>query len=222
MTSKTVARVYLVRHGETQANRDGVIQGQQDTALNELGEEQARLVGEALKGVKFGYAFSSDLSRAVKTAEAILAHHPEVKLVKQQELRERFMGDLEGTSGKWAKLVLATGADQSIETSAAFSQRAMAWWKERILGHVLDTRPDDGEEVNVLVTSHGGWITTLVRDLIGARKAQCGEGVMVSGCFNASVSVIEVKENKKGVVVAYGDIQHLSDALEFNADVDTT
>ena len=59
-------RVYIVRHGETQENRDGIIQGQQDTFLNAIGVEQARMVGEALKDVKFGIAFSSDLSRAVK------------------------------------------------------------------------------------------------------------------------------------------------------------
>ena len=66
--TRVVARVYLVRHGETQANRDGIIQGQQDTQLNALGEEQARMVGEALKGEEFGCAFSSDLSRARKAS----------------------------------------------------------------------------------------------------------------------------------------------------------
>jgi bisphosphoglycerate-dependent phosphoglycerate mutase len=68
-----LVRIYLVRHGETQANRDGIIQGQQDMALNAMGEEQARLVGEALKGVEFGRAFSSDLSRAVKVRGSALS-----------------------------------------------------------------------------------------------------------------------------------------------------
>jgi len=61
-----VVRVYIVRHGETQENREGVIQGQQDTFLNAIGLEQAKMVGEALKDAKLGIAFSSDLSRAVK------------------------------------------------------------------------------------------------------------------------------------------------------------
>lgn len=65
---RVVARVYLVRHGETQANRDGIIQGHQDTQLNALGEEQARKVGEALKEEEIGCAFSSDLSRARKAS----------------------------------------------------------------------------------------------------------------------------------------------------------
>lgn len=65
-----IARIYLVRHGETQANRDEIIQGHQDTALNEKGFEQARLVGEALKRVRFhDVAFSSDLCRAVNVSD---------------------------------------------------------------------------------------------------------------------------------------------------------
>ena len=67
--STPIARIYLVRHGETQANRDGIIQGHQDTALNETGFEQARLLGEALREVKFqDVAFSSDLCRAVSVS----------------------------------------------------------------------------------------------------------------------------------------------------------
>lgn len=59
-------RVYLIRHGETQENRNGMIQGQQDTELNANGVRQAWMVGEALKDARIGVAFSSDLSRAVK------------------------------------------------------------------------------------------------------------------------------------------------------------
>jgi len=61
-------RVYLVRHGETQWNREGIIQGQQDTELNEVGIQQARLVGDAMKDLKFSLAFSSDLKRAYKVS----------------------------------------------------------------------------------------------------------------------------------------------------------
>ena len=67
-SKKLVVRVYIVRHGETQENRDGVIQGQRDTLLNENGEEQAWMVAEALKDASLGAAFSSDLSRAVKVS----------------------------------------------------------------------------------------------------------------------------------------------------------
>jgi probable phosphoglycerate mutase len=71
-TTPTQARVYIVRHGETEANRQGIIQGQMDTALNEVGVEQARMVGEFLKGVRFDRALSSDLSRATKVCGFII------------------------------------------------------------------------------------------------------------------------------------------------------
>ncbi len=58
------ANVYFVRHGETDANRNKVIQGQLDTPLNEIGLEQAKLVSHALRAVRFDVALSSDLRRA--------------------------------------------------------------------------------------------------------------------------------------------------------------
>jgi len=65
---KPIARIYLVRHGETKENREGIIQGQKDTVLNAMGEEQARLVGERFKRVKIDWALSSDLRRAVSVS----------------------------------------------------------------------------------------------------------------------------------------------------------
>lgn len=60
------ATIWIVRHGETQANRDQILQGQMDTELNEDGVEQAKRVADSLKTVPFDVAFTSDLSRAAK------------------------------------------------------------------------------------------------------------------------------------------------------------
>ena len=57
---------YLVRHGETEENRQGVMQGQLDTPLNAAGVGQAYLTARVLKTKKFGRAHASDLERAVK------------------------------------------------------------------------------------------------------------------------------------------------------------
>lgn len=62
----TQLRVYLVRHGETDANRQEIVQGQLDTQLNELGKNQAELVALRLRSVSFDIALTSDLSRATK------------------------------------------------------------------------------------------------------------------------------------------------------------
>lgn len=63
--------MYIVRHGETDWNRMRRIQGQLDVPLNETGFKQAVLVGEALKGIPFTRAFSSDLQRASKVATTV-------------------------------------------------------------------------------------------------------------------------------------------------------
>jgi probable phosphoglycerate mutase len=82
-------RVYIIRHGETEENRQKIIQGHLDTQLNSEGEKQADLVAKALKDVPFDACYSSDLQRAVGTAQRILAHHPGVELQRQIMLRER-------------------------------------------------------------------------------------------------------------------------------------
>lgn len=87
----------LVRHGETTANQDGVIQGHQDVALSEVGFEQAHLVALRLQGDTFTHIFSSDLSRAAQTAQAIADANPCTCSIKQDKrLRERKFGKFEG------------------------------------------------------------------------------------------------------------------------------
>jgi len=56
--------VYLVRHGETQENVDGIIQGQLDTKLNDTGRLQCAAVARALTSTSFAFAYTSDLARA--------------------------------------------------------------------------------------------------------------------------------------------------------------
>lgn len=67
-----VARIYIVRHGETDSNRNGIIQGQLDIPLNDMGVEQARQVAEALASVPFDIAYTSDLSRASAVSDVSL------------------------------------------------------------------------------------------------------------------------------------------------------
>lgn len=65
-----VVRVYIVRHGETEENRIGVMQGHLDSKLNAAGVEQATRTAKALEHVRFAEAHSSDLSRAIKVCMA--------------------------------------------------------------------------------------------------------------------------------------------------------
>jgi len=67
--------IYLIRHGETVANREGIFRGRLDFPLNENGLIQAEALAEELKRVEFAAIFSSPLTRAVQTAEAIARRH---------------------------------------------------------------------------------------------------------------------------------------------------
>ena len=60
------AKIYFIRHGETDENRLGLIQGHLDTDLNAIGLEQSEVVANELQSIPFDAGFSSDLKRAVK------------------------------------------------------------------------------------------------------------------------------------------------------------
>ncbi|KAM3870095.1 putative fructose-2,6-bisphosphatase TIGAR A [Diretmus argenteus] len=89
----------IVRHGETQYNKDGLLQGQAiDSPLSEIGLRQAEAVGQYLKDVKFSNVFVSDMLRARQTAETIMKHNCScgLEMVCDPLLKERSFGIAEG------------------------------------------------------------------------------------------------------------------------------
>ncbi|NJR50673.1 MAG: histidine phosphatase family protein [Leptolyngbyaceae cyanobacterium CSU_1_3] len=90
------ARLLLVRHGETDWNRQGRFQGQIDVPLNENGRSQAHQAADFLRPVTIDYAVSSSMLRPKETAEIILKHHPDLALALRDDLREISHGLWEG------------------------------------------------------------------------------------------------------------------------------
>jgi broad specificity phosphatase PhoE len=146
----------LVRHGETDWNRDGRWQGQSDTPLNELGLSQARELAEQLDGVDAVY--SSDLARARETAE-ILARQLGLDVRIDERLRERSFGAWEGVTSTEIERDFAEsharwksgdgwGADDA-ESWEAFASRVGAFVEDVLRRHPEET---------VLVVGHGGSI----------------------------------------------------------------
>ena len=89
-------RLLLVRHGETEWNRQGKFQGQIDIPLNDNGRNQATKAAEFLKDVNIDFAVSSTMSRPKETAEIILKYHPSLNLQLFAGLREISHGLWEG------------------------------------------------------------------------------------------------------------------------------
>ena len=90
-----MARIYIVRHGETEWNAEGRIQGHTDIGLSDRGREQARFTARRLAEVPFAVAYSSDMSRTRDTARIILGEG-DIPLHSVPELREYHKGVFEG------------------------------------------------------------------------------------------------------------------------------
>lgn len=86
--------ITFVRHGETDANKNGLWQGWTDNELNEKGSGQAEQAAEILKNKKFDVIISSPLKRARKTAE-IINKNLGLEIIFEDALKERFFGDWE-------------------------------------------------------------------------------------------------------------------------------
>lgn len=89
-------RLLLVRHGETDWNRQTRFQGGIDIPLNDNGRQQAQKAAELLKNVPLNFAFSSPMQRPKETAEIMLQYHPHIQLQLQDGLREISHGLWEG------------------------------------------------------------------------------------------------------------------------------
>ena len=88
-------KIYLVRHGETEWNKEYRLQGQADTRLNDYGRELAEITAEALKEIPFDVIYHSPLSRAEETA-VILKRDRKIDIIADERLKEMSFGIAEG------------------------------------------------------------------------------------------------------------------------------
>ena len=88
-------KLYIVRHGQTDWNINGIIQGQTDTQLNTTGVEQANLLRNKFNELDINLIMCSPLKRAKKTAE-IINQDKNLRIIYRDELTERGLGEYEG------------------------------------------------------------------------------------------------------------------------------
>ena len=87
--------ILFVRHGETDSNLNGIIQGRLDSPLNQKGLEQAEITAEKLKDTKIDIIYSSPLKRALKTSEEINKYH-NAEVIIEERLQEQDAGTATG------------------------------------------------------------------------------------------------------------------------------
>ena len=98
----------LVRHGESEWNRAGRIQGQVNSPLTDLGINQAKAIRDYLSGILLNQEleiYTSPLDRAIQTAEIIAQgiDHPSSKIIIEERLNDFSLGEISGTFG-WDKV----------------------------------------------------------------------------------------------------------------------
>lgn len=139
-----MTKLYLIRHGETEENAQRILQGILPGHLNETGKQQARQLLKQLASTHFDALVSSDLKRAVDTAD-ILNEQLQLPLTLCPLLRERDWGELTGYRTTELK-IKSSDFPPSVENPEQLLQRA-----HRCL-HYLDTHFHDKK---VLVVGHG-------------------------------------------------------------------
>lgn len=158
-----MTELWLVRHGQTDWNIAGRYQGQVDIPLNETGIEQANQAVAKLVGKTFSAIYSSDLSRAYKTAEIISASIG-LPIKIDQRLREIDQGAWEGLNYK--EVIARFSPKQELSPEDIITERAPGGESIMQVAERMKLAADDisvnhsGE--TVLVVSHGLAIATLI------------------------------------------------------------
>lgn len=163
-------RILLARHGETRWNAEGRYQGQVDVPLSEIGEAQARLLGDRLRDVQIDRALASPLARAKRTAELALG-------AARESMLQLDAGFAEIAHGTWEGLLAS-------EIGAIDGERLRAWREQpesvqmpqgESLQQVLDRSwsaleracADMGAEETLLVVAHDAVNRVLLCRILG-------------------------------------------------------
>jgi probable phosphoglycerate mutase len=211
-------RLLLVRHGETDWNRQGRFQGQIDIPLNDRGLEQAQAAAEFLASTPIQRAYTSAMARPRQTAEAILACHPNVPLVSTRGLREIGHGHWEGRleseiATDWPELLAAwKRAPETVQMPEGENlqqvwDRSLETW-QRIVGSL------DNDET-ALVVAHDAVNKTLICNLLGLEPRH----IWAVKQGNGGVTVIDYPNGAEGpaVVTSMNLTRHLGGVLDRTA-----
>ena len=179
-------RLWLVRHGETEANVAGLYSGHAPTPLTERGIAQAQTLGRLLRNVPVDNVLCSELERARHTTQLVLGDR-EVAVRNMPELNEMFFGDWEMRHHRdlaredaenyavwcndWQNATPTNG-----EGFQAFSMRV-----ERFIAQLDDYKMCQ----NLLVVSHQGVLSVLIARLLSMPAAAMWHFRVEQGCWSA-------------------------------------
>ena len=204
-------RLYLIRHGQSAGNAEGRFGGHGPTPLSELGQKQAELTAKLLAKEGVQTVYSSDLHRAVQTAQP-LADLLKIQIHTSPAFRERHVGVLEGLTFDESKAQFPDDyyalVNRSVNhvISGGESYRHLL---RRITTKLHDLlRQHNGERVAIY--SHTGAICFLTLQLMGAinRDTKTTPWLITSNC---GINRFELRGRRNVRVLALNDTRHLAD-----------
>jgi probable phosphoglycerate mutase len=166
-------RICVVRHGETDWNTRGILQGWLDVPINERGRAQARELAQAFAGSGFSCVYTSPLTRALETAEIVAAMLRLPPPVCHDGLKERNFGVIQGIpKAELAELnpsllehILKRNPDSRFEQGESMDECAT-----RVLAAVMDVATQRSGERVMLIT-HGWALDAITREVRGLRRS---------------------------------------------------
>ncbi|MEK9173515.1 MAG: class I tRNA ligase family protein [Patescibacteria group bacterium] len=186
------SRWFLVRHGETDFNKEKRTMSHGPISINDLGRSQAKLAALSLKNRNIDLIISSDLKRCVDTAKIISDELGGVEVIYEKGLRERDFGVLEGKTyeeghREFGEDVVKSydGEIPGAETMREVEKRA---W-EAFISH-----RSKHSHRNVVVVSHGGVIRMLRKKI---KNLGVEDAFKVPGAKNAEIVPLEIGEKCK-------------------------
>jgi alpha-ribazole phosphatase len=179
-------KLYLIRHGESEANIKDVFGGQTQVPLTARGEEEARNAKKLLDGLTFDKVYSSDLIRAIRTQELM---YPCEEVERLELIREMDVGELVGKHRTECVKIWGEGfmEDRNNSNFVPYGgeNREMIGARAQKFLELLEKQPYE----RVAVFSHNGFICSVMR-LVSRLKPTDGKFF----CTNCSVSTFEYKD----------------------------
>jgi len=182
----------LVRHGESEWNRAGRIQGQVNSPLTDLGINQAKAIRDHLSGILLNQEleiYTSPLDRAIQTAEIIAQgiDHPSSKIIIEERLNDFNVGEISGTFG-WDKVaeIFPEQAQLRLQDPMRFHPsggESGAEFEARLRSLLEDLKDDDTLK---LMVSHGivnKFIRGILKNLSGKEMVELGESQNTIYCL---------------------------------------
>ncbi len=191
---RTITTICLVRHGQTDWNALGKLQGQTDIPLNELGKIQARQCGEFLSKDDWDVIISSPLKRARETAD-IISHYIEVPVIEKMEFIEKNFGVAEGMTAAERESAFVNKEYPGQENQKSLRNRLM---------NGLQEIQKEYPERKVILVAHGAVIHFILR-LMSNESIVSNEMRL----FNACLSTIRF-EVDSWIINNFNQVNHLS------------